>query len=379
MLTFVNEELFSFLPKIEKSSQTGKEIMQLEVATSNYLVTYAKGSKMDKYHNPKEDKVINRKHDIDMRDNPKIEPINREIMMVNYVNETLQKDPQLLSEQATSLKVVDNSKGVPTVSVRCLRNDSPNKSDLYVIAFPFNGMILPIAEDPCYRIYKGMIVPSVRPFYFNGRRYRKILYLVVEPHRALFAPDHKHHVNSINVTLDSFAIYKDRETGEEKTNHEQLNVKIEPEMMHSQWSYETLNEAKKIEPDPNTPLWVTFKFDTKSNDRPQRQNFNRNQNNRSDDDFKPRQNNGKPRNGQKSGYVEGNTYVTTNRHGIRKEVPINNRTNKNKARDQNDYNSIDRMMQDSGMFDEEYSRQNNRRGNKKGKKNKQNNRNDYWS
>ena len=51
MLTFVNEELFSYNTKTEKT-QNGKEVLQLSIGTSNFLVAYAKGSKMDKYHNP---------------------------------------------------------------------------------------------------------------------------------------------------------------------------------------------------------------------------------------------------------------------------------------------------------------------------------------
>lgn len=368
MLTFINEELFSYLPKVEKNTQTGKDIMQLEVASSNFLVTYAKGSKMDKYHNPKEEKNINRKHDIDMRNNPSIEPINREILTVNYVNDRLQKEPKLLSEQATSMKVTDNPKGAPTVAIRCLRDDSPNKCDLYVVAFPFNGMILPIEEDPCYRIYKGMIVPSVRPFYFNGRRYRKILYLVIEPHRALFAPDHKHHQDKINLKLDSFAIYKDRETGDEKTNHETLNIAFKSTGMEYNWEYEVMNEAKRIEPDIGTTLWNTFKFEPKQFD-----NNRRGYSNEDNRDYKPRQNT-KPKNGKKNGYVEGNTYVTTNRHGIRKEVPINNRNRDNY--NHNNQDSLERMMRESGMYDEDRYN-NHRNNNSRGKKNKRNNRNDY--
>ena len=70
MLTFVNEELFSYNTKTEKT-QNGKEVLQLSIGTSNFLVAYAKGSKMDKYHNPQDEQKINKKHDIDMRDNPK--------------------------------------------------------------------------------------------------------------------------------------------------------------------------------------------------------------------------------------------------------------------------------------------------------------------
>ena len=87
MLTFVNEELFSYATKHEVNSQTKKDILQLSVSTSNFLVTYAKGSKMDKYHNPQQDQKINKNHDIDMRDNPNIIPINREILSVNYISD----------------------------------------------------------------------------------------------------------------------------------------------------------------------------------------------------------------------------------------------------------------------------------------------------
>lgn len=374
MLTFVNEELFSYSPKIEKNNQSGKDVLQLSVATSNFLVTYAKGSKMDKYNNPQENQEINTAHDIDMRDNPKIEPINREILCVKYISDDQLKNPSLLTTQATSLKVIENQRGIPMVSIRCLKKDTPNKSDLYVIAFPFNGMILPIAEDPKYRIYKGMIMSSVRPFYYNNRRYRKILYLVIEPHRALFDPNHKYHTDVIKLTLESFAIFKDRETGDEKTNHEtfELNMCSNNDITTA-WTYETMNEAKRIEPDLTTPLWITFKFNPKTN------NYKNNSDASTQNDHS-RQNN-KLRNGQKTGYVEGNTYVTTNKHGIRKEIPINNVNGGNRnSRGSQKSDNLDRMMQDSGMFDEDYDHDN-RRGNRGKKNKKKNNRNnyDYWN
>lgn len=378
MLNFVNEELFSYQAKTEKNQQSGKEVLQLSVATSNFLVAYAKGSKLDKYHNPQEDQKINKKRDIDMRDNPKIEPINREIMSISYVSEDQLNDPSLLMTQSTSLKVTENQRGIPMVTARCLREDSPNKSNLYVIAFPFNGMITPIAEDPRYRIYKGMIMSSVRPFYFKNRRYRKILYLVVEPHMALFDKNHKHHVDEIDIKMESFAIYKDRESGDEKTNHETFVLSLTDQGSVAHWDYEIMNEAYRIEPDPMKPLWSTFKFEPKPNSE---RKFNKPQNS----DNKNYQNRGngnnKPRNGQKPGYVEGNTYVTTNKHGIRKEVPIaqNNGGGFQKNRGYNKKNTgddLDRMMRESGMYDEDYNRDN-RRGGNRGKKGKKNRRNDY--
>ncbi len=382
MLTFVNEGLFSYAPKTEKNIQNGKDILQLAVATSNYLVTYAKGSKMDKYNRNQDAIQINRQHDIDMRDNPAIEPINREIFTVNYISEDQLKDVHLLNTQPTSLKVTENQRGVPTVSVRCLKNDAPNKSDLYAIAFPFNGMILPLPEDPRYRIYKGVIMSSVRPFYYNNRRYRKILYLVIEPHTALFNPDHKYHTDVINLTLESFAIYKDRETGEDRTNHETFTLNMrDNQVMDYQWNYETMNEARRIEPDPNTPLWVTFKFKPKT-PQDQHNNGDRTNHYHDNDDHECSQRNDRRRNfsnGQKAGHVEGNTYVTTNRHGIRKEVPIHN-SNRN-YRQPNYDDNLERMMQESGMYDDDYSPRNNRnnRGNKRGNKRKHNHSDDYWN
>ena len=370
MLTFVNEELFSYATKHEVNAQTKKEILQLSVSTSNYLVTYAKGSKMDKYHNPQQDQKINKNHDIDMRDNPSIVPINREILSVNYVSDDQASNPSQLMNQPTSLKVTENNRGIPQVSVRCLKNNSENKSDIYVIAFPFNGMILPIPEDPTYRIYKGMIMSSVRPFYFKGRRYRKILYLVVEPHRALFNQNHKYHTDTISLKLESYAIYKDKDTGDEKTNHETFHLDMMQNSCNYGWEYEIMDEAFRIEAVPDKPLWVTFKFTQKDSNKNQSHRQNP-QNQDSDNPFSGRTPNpAKKKNGQKNGYVEGNTYVTTNKNGIRKEVPIRNNSFK-----KNDKKDLDSMMQNSGMFDEDKFDRTNRydrkkKGKKGGKKNR---------
>ena len=370
MLTFVNEELFSYATKHEVNAQTKKEILQLSVSTSNYLVTYAKGSKMDKYHNPQQDQKINKNHDIDMRDNPSIVPINREILSVNYVSDDQASNPSQLMNQPTSLKVTENNRGIPQVSVRCLKDNSENKSDIYVVAFPFNGMILPILEDPTYRIYKGMIMSSVRPFYFKGRRYRKILYLVIEPHRALFNQNHKYHTDTISLKLESYAIYKDKDTGDEKTNHETFHLDMMQNSCNYGWEYEIMDEAFRIEAVPDKPLWVTFKFTQKDSNKNQSHRQNP-QNQDSDNPFSGRTPNpAKKKNGQKNGYVEGNTYVTTNKNGIRKEVPIRNNSFK-----KNDKKDLDSMMQNSGMFDEDKFDRTNRydrkkKGKKGGKKNR---------
>ena len=375
MLTFINEDLFAFNTSIDKNHQTGKDILQLTAATSNYLVTYKKGSKLDKFHNPKIDMKINKKHDIDMRNNPSIETINREIISVKFVSNEQCNDPSLLSSQATSLKVTENNKGVPSVSVRCLKDDSQNKSNLFIVAFPFNGMLTKIPEDPHYRIYKGIIMSSVRPFYFNNRRYRKILYLVIEPHTALFEANHKYHADKIDITLESFAVYKDRESGDEKTNHEKFTLSIAKSSYSVGWDYETMNEAVRIDAADTNPLWTTFKFVQKDNNRkfnkPQNNSHYENKENKFSSDDKPYKQ--KNKNSKKPGYVEGNLYVTTNKHGIRKEVPINNKRHSNKSNG----DDLDRMMRESGMFDEDINYRNNR-GNKR-KKSRRRDDDEYWN
>ena len=215
-----------------------------------------------------------------------------------------------------------------------------------------------------------MIMSSVRPFYFNGRRYRKILYLVIEPHRALFDKNHKHHTDVINITLESYAIYKDKETGEEKTNHETFRLDMCAASSMTGWDYETMNEAYRIETNPEKPLWVTFRFGSRdSENKGSRQN---NDNFNKEKKFDNRnQTSQKPKNGQKGGYIEGNTYVTTNKNGIRKEVPIrSNEPRKNTKKD------LDSMMKDSGMFDDEKFERGNRydRKKNKGKKGRNNRR-----
>ena len=369
MLTFVNEELFSYEVKHDTNAQK-KDVLQLGVSTSNFLVSYAKGSKMDKYKNPKQDQKIDKQHDIDMRDNPVIVPINREILSVNYVTDKQCEDPSLLMSQPTSLKVTENNRGIPQVSVRCLKEGYDNKSDIYVVAFPFNGMIQPIDADPTYRIYKGLIMSSVRPFYYNGRRYRKILYLVIEPHRALFDKNHKHHTDVINITLESYAIYKDKETGEEKTNHETFRLDMCAASSMTGWDYETMNEAYRIETNPEKPLWITFRFGARDSENkvPRQNNDNFNKDKKFDNRNQSSQ---KHKNGQKGGYIEGNTYVTTNKNGIRKEIPIrSNEPRKNTKKD------LDSMMKDSGMFDDEKFERGNRydRKKNKGKKGRNNRR-----
>ena len=187
---------------------------------------------------------------------------------------------------------------------------------------------------------------------------------------AIFDKVNKNQTVVINITLESYAIYKDKETGEEKTNHETFHLDMCAASSMTGWKYETMDEAYRIEANPEKPLWITFRFGARDSENkgPRQNNDNFNKEKKFDNRNQTSQ---KPKNGQKGGYIEGNTYVTTNKNGIRKEVPIRgNEPRKNNKKD------LDSMMKESGMFDDEKFERGNRydRKKNKGKKGRNNRR-----
>lgn len=349
MLTILNEELYSFEALNGTDPRTKKDSFKLVVSTSNKLVRYSRRN--ENYNNRNTPKP---KNGIDIS-TPGVEVLSREIISIL----TPSDDPMQFCNLPISLKVSENMKGIPMVSVRCLGEDDKNNSNLFLLAFPFNGMIQPIAEDPKYHIYKGLIGTSVRPFFFNGRRYRKILYLVIEPHMALFNPEHTYHTKKIEIKLESFAIYRDRETQEEKTNHETYTFTVlgADGMYTENWEHETVDHAITIDSNSATPLWTTFKFNNMKSAN-------------SSTPIPPK------KKGQKDGYVQGSTYITTNKHGIRKEVPMKTErpNHMRNTKEKRGGDRLDEMMRSSGMYDvEDTSDRNNRKKNNK----KNNRRNDY--
>ena len=358
MLTIINEDLYSFNCVKGIDPRTKLDSYRISIATSNKLLHY----RMNQDNNYKKPQNGVENH------NPPPESTPREILTIQTPSDDLDAYQKL----PISLRVGENQRGNPTVAVRCLGENDTNNANVYVLAIPFNGMINPIPEDPKYHIYKGLIGSSVKPFMFNGKRYKKILYLVIEPHMKLFAPDHKYHTDCIDIRVDTYALVTDKETGKEVTNHETYTFSVVSAdgMYRDKWEYETLEEPVLISNDNGAqPVWHTFKFIQK-------------------DRVKPYQSKKRNPNGRRDGYVSGNTYVTTNKHGIRKEIPLRNK----EEAPQNGYNGrpekfsrksgsdneFERMLQDSGMYDDRENRRNNfnrKKGGNKGKNYR--NRNDY--
>ncbi|MCM1214041.1 MAG: hypothetical protein NC548_05925 [Lachnospiraceae bacterium] len=336
MITILNDDLFSFEHKTGSDRHSGTKVSRLVVSTSNKLVRYSR-------EKTKNDKGV------DMSSTPQLVSTSREILSITT---PIDKENDW-NKLPISVSVMDNERRIPQINIRCLGEDEKRRNaNIYVLAIPFNGMIVPIPEDPTYRIYKGMIGSSQRPIYVHGRRYRKVLYLVIEPNMALLDPEHKHHVREISVKVESFAVYKDNELGEDRTNHETYTFKvIDADGMYTEdMQQETLEEAVMIEHDQSVELWHTFRFT-----RNQKDGTQPNPSRRSPSKAKS----------QPEGYVQGNVLITKNKHGIRKEVSLDNR---GRPRPQKD---LEAMMKDSGMYDQDGYNSDRKGGrNKNGKKGK---------
>ena len=359
MLNIINEELMAY--STISTTEKGKSYTKIKVATSNKIQQFENDSRFNKNREDSQEtpKKVRTGASI-ISNNDVLKPLNREIIRISaplknigdFVSQE-ENSKTLDFDLPMSINVDASNKYQPRVEVRC-HEQGDDRANLYVIAFPFNGMIKPIPENPQYRIYRGLIASSAKPFFFNNRKYRKVLYLVVEINKNLFKPDHKYHTDRIDIQLESYALFNDRETNERKTNCESFTLSIisaDGEYV-TDWKYETVDDAIMMSVEPGQQLWVTYDVTA-----------NRKNNHRNNDDYK--KNNTFNNNKHKSITIEGDMMVTTNKHGIRKEIPMNTHNNnrnrnqryQNRDRVQNQSsskNSIDRMMQDSGMFDNDH-------------------------
>lgn len=336
MITLLNEELYSFSCIRGTDPGAKKPQFRLTVSTSNKLV---KETSSLSNRNHRDHKSM--KDGVDTSKSPNLKAFPREVLSIL----TPSSDNSSFVNRPISLKVTENMKGTPMVACRCLGDDEPNKANIFVIAYPFNGMLKPIPEDPKYHIYKGLIATSDRRFMFNGKSYRKILYLVVEPHMRLFDPEHKYHVTHIPITIESYALFTDRDTGKPTTTHSSytLDIVSNDGMYTESWDSEDLDYEVDMQCAPGQNLWTTFRFNsTQTAAGPRR-----------------------GKSGHKEGYVRGGTYITSNKNGIRKEVPLRDRGGERggSSRDR-DYDMF-RQCGDYDDYDEPY---NHGKDGKRGKK-----------
>lgn len=389
MLNLINEELMAY--STITTNEKGKEYTKIKVATSNKLQQYENDTRNNRRDH--QQAPIRSRHGNIVSKVDALKSINREIIRISAplknIGDFIAQDEsskEINFDLPMSIKVDSTNKYQPHVEVRC-HEQGDDRANLYIVAFPFNGMIKPIPENPQYRIYRGLIASSARPFFFNNRKYRKVLYLVIEINKNLFNPEHKYHTDNIDIQLESFALVTDRETGEQKTNCEKFTVSVLSANgdYSLDWEYNTVDEAIMMAVEPGQQLWTTYVMNNQ-NHRPNTNNVRR-ENTRNTFDRKPaveteKKFTNRSNNKQKQVTIEGDMMVTTNKHGIRKEIPMrNNRGYNNRNNGKND---IDRMMQESGMYDTDYeysrSKKNGgkRNNNNRGKRNNRNNDRDYY-
>lgn len=363
MLAIINEELMSYDTMEVHDKQSGKMYFKLKMLTSNKLLQPE--STLKSGQSPKSGKD-NRPYRVESLNDPLV-PVNKEVIRISAplkkikdMQESLKNSSIPLGwlECPMSINVVNPGRFVPQVDIRC-HEQGEDRANVYVIAFPFNGMIKPIPEDPRYRIYKGFIASSAKPFFYNNHKYRKILYLVIEVNKNLFKEDHKYHTDMVNIDLESYALFKDKDTGKEKTNHETMHLTIQGVGDCAQvWEYELIDDAIYMNVAPGEQLWTTYNFG-----KDEKSGHKKGGHPQAGSKQPPKRNHPKSSNRQKGFTVEGNVLVTTNKHGIRKEIPMNNgrpqRRNKPGGFNNNRNSkpgTIDDMIARSGMYEDKSHR-----------------------
>lgn len=366
MFKLINEDLMSYEPVEVFDKKTQKSFTKLKVVTSNKIQQY-EGSRnfqnrsqpYQSNHTYIERSTSSNRNGIE-NTSEKLLPVNREILRISAPLKTMGNfvgydSRELMFDLPMSINVDCANQYKPLVEIRC-HERGEDRANIYVVAFPFNGMIRPIVQNPQYRIYKGLIASSAKPFFYQSRRYRKVLYLIIEPNKNLFNKDHKYHTDSIDIALESFSIYTDRDTSEKKTNYEKMVLSIISAEGDSNisWEYETINKPVYMNTETSEPLWETYTFEKRETQ------FNGTSNSRKFEHTKSNKNNNPPQR------VEGNTIITTNKHGIRKEVTINNR--RSNHRDNAYSNDLDRMIYEADMYNEYDNHRSKKNGGKKNKR-----------
>lgn len=96
-------------------------------------------------------------------------------------------------------------------------------ANIILVAFPFNGLIKPIAPSKNFRIYKGIIASSdTYNIQHEGFSYKKILYFVIEPNMILFDNDE----DLAKIPIEFVAVSYNKKDNERVTMSHTLEILI---------------------------------------------------------------------------------------------------------------------------------------------------------
>jgi len=133
---------------------------------------------------------------VEIEDRQSGDKFKRLISVVNHSSEELNKEN-------TRIRIKPLKPGRNQVQIR----QSPDykfDSDIYLIAVPFNGVLLPIEESYSYRILSGFVVNTLKnPVMVGKQKFGKIAYMIVTLNKGLFAEDNKHHTDQLELVVKS--------------------------------------------------------------------------------------------------------------------------------------------------------------------------------
>jgi len=97
---------------------------------------------------------------------------------------------------------------------------------IFVVAIPFNGILIPLKESPEYRILKGVV--SISDNYtvnYNNKKYKKVLYLVIAP--KFYSNVEKVSQEDLIIDFESYSYNKPKENPADNTStHESFRLQI---------------------------------------------------------------------------------------------------------------------------------------------------------
>lgn len=144
----------------------------------------------------------------------------------------------------TSFSSRENGKSVSVL----VREETENRTDVYVVAFPFHGVLKPIQKSNRYDVLKGMI--SVSGGYsipFGTYTYKNILYLVL-------AVDPATTTEPIGIRLESYCL-KTMKKGAQITMHEMMDITLNGDLSTFNLHDEQV-EPIDMEQFKGIPVWV---------------------------------------------------------------------------------------------------------------------------
>ena len=147
MLTFINEELFSFSTKVEEvDKKNGKTYNKIRVMTSQKIQQYKERQERDTKNDGKNKLIVK---------NDKLITVQKEILKISTFNEeinSIDSDPDIGKfynvvnlKDPMSINIKYINKYEPNIDIRIHKKGEDN-ANIYIVAFPFNGMLL-ITKD----------------------------------------------------------------------------------------------------------------------------------------------------------------------------------------------------------------------------------------